>query len=138
MGTLFRRFLGNGKQMEHTEILKCHSIGRPAGFHLLVDETECFVPFEDYPRFEQAKLSEIFNMQRLTPDQFHWPDLDIHIELNALKAPEKFPLVWKDWKRPPIMPSEYIQKALNHAAYEILSAEGVYATAPQRCLAANI
>jgi hypothetical protein len=37
-------------------------------------------------------------MQRLSPDQFHWPDLDIDIELDALKTPEKYPLAWKDKK----------------------------------------
>ncbi len=81
--------------MRRTEIVRCHCID-PTGFHLLIDGTEYFVPFEDYPRFKQAKLSEIFNMQRLSPDQFHWPDLNIDIELDALKAPEKYPPVWKD------------------------------------------
>jgi hypothetical protein len=36
------------------------------------------------------------------------------------------------------MLSEYIQNAMNHAAYDILSEDGAYATAPQRLLAANI
>lgn len=70
----------------------------PLGFWLLIDETEYFVPFEDYPRFKQARVFEIFNLQRLSPDQFHWPDLDIDIELDALKTPEKYPLAWKDEK----------------------------------------
>ncbi len=82
------------------EIEECSAITNidPAGFRLLIDETEYFVPFEDYPRFKQARIFEIFNMQRLSPDQFHWPDLDIDIELDALKTPEKYPLAWKDGK----------------------------------------
>ncbi len=62
------------------------------GFWLLVDDREYFVPFADYPEFRQAAVTQIFNVKRISPDQFHWPDLDIDIELGALEHPEHFPL----------------------------------------------
>ena len=62
------------------------------GFWLLVDDREYFVPFDDYPVFRQATVSQIYGMKRVGPDQFHWPDLDADIELGALERPEQFPL----------------------------------------------
>ncbi len=66
------------------------------GFWLLANEKEYFVPFSDYPIFQTATVAQIFNMQQLAPGQFYWPDLDADIELQALKHPEDYPLVWRD------------------------------------------
>jgi hypothetical protein len=67
----------------------------PLGFWLLVNDREYFVPFEDYPAFRNAVLSEIYEMQQIGPENFHWPSLDIDIELGALDQPEQFPLQFK-------------------------------------------
>jgi hypothetical protein len=66
------------------------------GFWLLVDDAEYFVPFSDYPIFRQATVVQIYHVQRLSPTQFHWPALDADIELEALAAPERFPLVFRE------------------------------------------
>ena len=79
-----------GVDISHSEVT---NIGLH-GFWLLVDDREYFVPFEDYPAFRQATVAQIYGMQRLSPDQFHWPDLDIDIELAALEQPEQFPLTF--------------------------------------------
>jgi len=34
-------------------------------------------------------------MQRLSPTQLYWPDLDADIEIEALEQPEHYPLVFK-------------------------------------------
>jgi hypothetical protein len=65
------------------------------GFWLLVDNKEYFVPFADYPEFKQATVEQIYAAQRIGPAQFHWPELDIDIELAALERPEAFPLKFK-------------------------------------------
>jgi hypothetical protein len=65
------------------------------GFWLLVDDQEYFVPFADYPAFRQATVSQIYAVQRLSPTQFYWPELDIDLELEALEHPERFPLVFQ-------------------------------------------
>lgn len=65
------------------------------GFWLLVDDKEYFVPFEDYPVFLDANIAQIYNMQQIGPDQFHWPDLDVDIELEALSHPELYPLKYE-------------------------------------------
>ncbi len=65
------------------------------GFWLLVDDREYFVPFQDYPAFFDATVSQIYYVEKLGPGQFHWPDLDIDIELEALEFPQRFPLQYK-------------------------------------------
>jgi hypothetical protein len=65
------------------------------GFWLLTQEGEFFVPFERYPAFQKAMIEQIFNFEQ-DDDAFYWPDLDIDIELDALKHPEKYPLVFRD------------------------------------------
>ena len=79
----------------NTLISDVTSIG-VAGFWLLADDREYFVPFSDYPVFKSATVEQIFNVQRIGPTQFHWRDLDADIELDALEHPEKYPLSWKD------------------------------------------
>jgi hypothetical protein len=66
-----------------------------AGFWLLVDDREYFVPFDDYPVFRDATVAQIYAVQRLGTDQFYWPELDIDIELGALDKPEAYPLQFK-------------------------------------------
>ncbi len=80
-----------GTNIFHSEVT---NIG-PLGFWLLVDDREYFIPFEDYPAFQQATVAQIYAVQRLSPDQFHWPDLDVDIELEALEHPEQFPLLFQ-------------------------------------------
>ena len=63
------------------------------GFWLLTEEGEFFVPFERYPTFRKAK--QIFHFEQ-DDDAFYWPDLDIDIELDALKHPERYPLIFRE------------------------------------------
>jgi hypothetical protein len=65
------------------------------GFWLLVDDSEYFVPFADYPAFKEATVVQIYTVQQLGPRQFHWPELDVDIELDALQYPERFPLQFR-------------------------------------------
>jgi hypothetical protein len=65
------------------------------GFWLLVEDREYFVPFADYPAFREATVAQIYAVQRLSPTQFYWPELDIDIELDALEHPERFPLMFQ-------------------------------------------
>ena len=67
-----------------------------AGFWLLVEDQEYFVPFDDYPVFREATVAQIYAMERVGPTQFHWPELDADIELEALEHPERFPLVFRE------------------------------------------
>ena len=81
-----------GINTSHNEVTNISS----KGFWLLVDDREYFVPFADYPVFRLASVGQIFAVQRLSPTQFHWPDLDADIELGALDHPTRYPLVWRE------------------------------------------
>lgn len=79
----------------NTLVSEVTSVG-PHGFWLLIGAEEYFVPFNDYPQFKQATIEQILRMKYIGLDQLHWPDLDVDIELNALRHPENYPLVWRD------------------------------------------
>ena len=64
------------------------------GFWLLTAEGEFFVSFERYPAFELATVNQIFNFRESFGD-FHWDELDIDIELDALQHPEQYPLIFQ-------------------------------------------
>jgi hypothetical protein len=65
------------------------------GFWLLVNDSEYFVPFKDYPQFKKCTIEQIFSFEMLSPNQFYWKSVDCDIELEALKSPERFPLIFK-------------------------------------------
>jgi hypothetical protein len=67
----------------------------PLGFWVLVDDREYFIPFADYPVFQDASIQQIFQMRRVSPTQLYWPDLDADIEIEGLEQPEHYPLVFK-------------------------------------------
>lgn len=83
--------LQSGVSTSHNEVTNIENLG----FWLLVDEHEYFVPFADYPAFYHATVAQIYSVIRLSPEQFHWPNLDIDIELDALKYPDRFSLVFQ-------------------------------------------
>jgi hypothetical protein len=64
------------------------------GFWLLTNEGEFFISFEDYSEFQKATVAQIHNFHAAS-DHFSWPDLDVDIELEALKHPERYPLKYK-------------------------------------------
>ena len=64
------------------------------GFWLLTNAGEFFVSFEQYPAFKKATIQQIFKFRERFGD-FHWDELDIDIELDALKYPERYPLKFK-------------------------------------------
>ena len=68
----------------------------PFGLWLLCNEKEYFVSFADYPDFKKASIDNIFNVMQLSPTQFHWTDIDIDIELDALENPEKYSLKFNE------------------------------------------
>ncbi|MEW6776895.1 MAG: DUF2442 domain-containing protein [Bdellovibrionota bacterium] len=65
------------------------------GFWFLDEGREYFVPFKEYPEFRKATIGQIHIMRKIGPGQFHWPDLDIDIEIVALESPEQFLLKFK-------------------------------------------
>lgn len=69
-----------------------HIDGR--GLWLLVHDKEYFLSHEDFPWFREARIHSILNVQLVSPDHVHWPDLDVDLCLDSLEHPEAYPLVY--------------------------------------------
>lgn len=80
-----------GVVTSHCEVTNINQFG----FWLLVDGHEYFVPFADYPAFRATTVAQIYDVDRIAPDQIYWPELDIDIDLSALEHPETFPLFFR-------------------------------------------
>lgn len=65
------------------------------GLWVLVEETEYFVPFPDYPGFKESSAGQILNVKFLRPSHLHWDEIDMDIELQTLVQPESFPMIFK-------------------------------------------
>ncbi|MCX6053721.1 MAG: DUF2442 domain-containing protein [Chloroflexi bacterium] len=63
------------------------------GFWVLIDEKEFFIDFEDYPDFKNATVAQIHSFRR-SKGGLHWENLDVDIEIEALRHPEKYPLAF--------------------------------------------
>lgn len=65
------------------------------GFWLFLNGQEYFLPFENFPWFRNAKIASILNVQWLHEHHLYWPDLDVDLEVESIKSPEKYPLMYK-------------------------------------------
>lgn len=80
-----------GKSISEVEIQNISGFG----IWLLVLGKEYFMPFEKFPWFKDANVSHILNVNVSPSGKLHWPDLDIDLSTEILKAPERFPLIAK-------------------------------------------
>ena len=60
------------------------------GIWLLSASKELFIPFNEYPRFREASVTNIFHVEQPTPNMLHWPHLGMALALESLRC---FPLV---------------------------------------------
>ncbi|MBF0518775.1 MAG: DUF2442 domain-containing protein [Nitrospirae bacterium] len=67
----------------------------PFGIWLCLKDSEYFLPYEDYPWFKNARISQIFNVVFQTPHHLYWPELDVDLSEDSLKNPEKYHLTAK-------------------------------------------
>jgi hypothetical protein len=75
-----------------TSAVEVSNLG-PDGFWLLMDERELFVPFKEFPWFQDATIREIMSVERPSPHHLRWPNLDIDLAVESIERPERFPLL---------------------------------------------
>jgi hypothetical protein len=68
------------------------------GIWLLHQETEYFLPYEQYPWFKDQPVKAIIHLEEPQPGHFYWPDLDVDLSLKILKNPEQYPLTAKPFR----------------------------------------
>jgi hypothetical protein len=67
------------------------------GFWLIIGDREMFLPFKEFPWFQEARIAEILNVEMPSPHHLYWPDLDVDLSVESIEHPERFPLVSK-WR----------------------------------------
>ncbi len=65
------------------------------GVWLYVQGKEYLLSYKDFPWFKDAKVSEIYNVEFVHEGHLHWPDIDVDIEIDSLKNPNNYPLVFR-------------------------------------------
>ena len=81
-----------GKSTSKVEIINIS----PHGIWILVERTEYFLPYNDFPWFKKATLEQIQNARLLHNTHLHLPDLDVDLEVDSLNNVEKYPLTYKN------------------------------------------
>ena len=65
------------------------------GIWMLCRDEELFLSFQDFPWFAGRVKQQIENVQEVSPEHFHWPELDVDLCLESIRHPERFPLTAK-------------------------------------------
>ena len=70
------------------------------GLWLLIAGREYFLPFSEFPWFEDATVSDIYGIRLLHGNHLYWPKLDIDLALESLQHREQYPLISSAQLRP--------------------------------------
>ena len=49
------------------------------GFWLLLGDEELHAPFSEFPRFKEATIEQLSEVQRPTTNHLYWPQLDVDL-----------------------------------------------------------
>ncbi len=63
------------------------------GFWLLLENEELFLPFSEFPWFQDVSVGKILHVELVTENHLYWSALDIDLAVESIRHPEKFPLV---------------------------------------------
>jgi len=62
------------------------------GIWILVGAEEFFMPFVEFSWFLKATIEQIYHVKLFHGHHLHWPVLDIDVDIDALRNPQKYPL----------------------------------------------
>ena len=65
------------------------------GVWLHVRGEEYFLPFTTFPWFKDGTVAAILKVKLLHREHLYWPDLDVDLELDSIKHPERYPLTYR-------------------------------------------
>lgn len=54
-----------------------------------------FLSYNRIPWMQDAPIRSVLNVQMSGPEAIEWPDLDVDLEIDSLRHPERYPLVIK-------------------------------------------
>ena len=67
----------------------------PHGVWLFVRGKEYFLPYQEFPWFKNARLSEIENVKLIHGHNLCWEDLDVDLALESLGHLDRYPLKYR-------------------------------------------
>lgn len=65
------------------------------GIMISVKGQDYFLSYNRIPWMRDAAIRSVLNVQMCGPDAIEWPDLDVDLEIDSLRYPERYPLVIK-------------------------------------------
>lgn len=65
------------------------------GLWLAIGDAEHFLNFTHFPWFRTATIGEICEATEVSQDHFHWSRLDVDLDLDTIRDPGKYPLVYR-------------------------------------------
>ena len=65
------------------------------GIMLSVLGCDYFLSYNRIPWMQDAPIRSVLNVQMSGPEAIAWPDLDVDLEIDSLRHPERYPLVIK-------------------------------------------
>lgn len=63
------------------------------GIWILIHDQEVFLPFKDFPWFEDASIKKILHVEMPSEDHLYWPELDVDLDIDSILNPQGYPLV---------------------------------------------
>ena len=61
------------------------------GVWILSHDKELFMPYDEFPWFEDQPIRAVLNVEEPSPGHFHWPDIDVDLTEDMIEHPEKYP-----------------------------------------------
>lgn len=65
------------------------------GIMISVEGNDYFLSYNRVPWMKDATVRNILNIKMSGKNAVEWPDLDIDLEVDSLKHPERYPLVMR-------------------------------------------
>ena len=65
------------------------------GLWLFAKGKEYFLPYNDFPWFKDATVTDVLNVELFHEFHLHWPSLDVDLDLTSLEDTSETPLVYQ-------------------------------------------
>ena len=65
------------------------------GMMLSVQGQDYFVSYNRVPWLRDVRVGSVLNVQMCGRNAIEWPELDVDLEIDSLRHPERYPLVMK-------------------------------------------
>ena len=65
------------------------------GIMISVEGQDFFLSYNRVPWMREAAVNDVMNVQMCGNEAVEWPDLDIDLEIDSLRHPERYPLLIK-------------------------------------------